>query len=292
MTFYEPNATKSGSRPATSCLALALVVAGLVAGYTLSLTEQLLRGQPAAVLTHLRKLYDPQQFPGAAVLPIFDRIFGSQRSGVCAIGVEANPHHTQYLEQLNGFFKSRRYQAVVLTETAASIKTGTASFFLDHSSDQQSDVANPTEWAASLQQGTWHQGQATVPLLDLPSFVMDVVRPILQQEQHSTGRRPPVVMKLDVEGEEYALLPGLMLSGGLCELDMLFMEQHDPKMRSADGIKMKLKDMEKLFARLRSARPGCKVNITDLDDESYVNGRLVPLPTWHVTPEQQAKGYP
>lgn len=81
-------------------------------------------------------------------------------------------------------------------------------------------------------------------------------------------------------------------AGGLCELDMLFMEHHDPKMRSADGIKMKLKDMEKLFERLRSARPGCKVNITDLDDESYVNGRLVPLPRWHETPEQQAKGYP
>jgi hypothetical protein len=27
------------------------------------------------------------------------------------------------------------------------------------------------------------------------------------------GRRPPVVMKLDVEGEEYAIFPGLMLSG-------------------------------------------------------------------------------
>jgi hypothetical protein len=135
----------------------------------------------------LRKVYDPQQFPNAAVLPIFDRVFGSQRSGVCSVGVEANPHHTEYLEQLNGFFKSRGYQAVVLTETAASIKAGTASFFLDFQSDQQKSDSNPTEWAASLQQGKWHQGQATVPLLDLPSFVMDVVRPILQQEQQTTG---------------------------------------------------------------------------------------------------------
>jgi hypothetical protein len=135
----------------------------------------------------LRKLYDPQQFPGAAVLPIFDRVFGSQRSGVCAMGVEANPHHTQYLEQLNGFFKSRGYQAVVLTETAASIKKGSASFFLDHTTDDQRDDGNPTEWAASLQQGKWHQAKASVPLLDLPSFIMDVVRPILLQEEQSTG---------------------------------------------------------------------------------------------------------
>jgi hypothetical protein len=135
----------------------------------------------------LRKVYDPQQFPNAAVLPIFDRVFGSQRSGVCAIGVEANPHHTPYLEELNAFFKSKGYQAVVLTETAASIKTGIASFFLDFSSATVPDPANPTEWAASLQQGDWHRGEAQVALLDLPSFVMEVVRPILQQEQQVTG---------------------------------------------------------------------------------------------------------
>jgi hypothetical protein len=64
------------------------------------------------------------------------------------------------------------------------------------------------------------------------------------------------------------------------------MEHHEVKMRSADGIRMKLTAMEKIFARLRSALPSCKVDITDLDDESYVNGKLVPLPTWHETPEQ------
>jgi hypothetical protein len=68
------------------------------------------------------------------------------------------------------------------------------------------------------------------------------------------------------------------------------MEHHEVKMRSADGIRMKLKDMERIFARMRSTRPSCRVNITDLDDESYVNGKLVPLPTWHETPEQLARG--
>jgi hypothetical protein len=80
------------------------------------------------------------------------------------------------------------------------------------------------------------------------------------------------------------------LAGGLCEIDLLFMEHHPAKMRSADGLRMKLKDMEKIFARMRSIRPSCRVNITNLDDESYVNGKVIPLPTWHQTPEQQAKG--
>jgi hypothetical protein len=137
----------------------------------------------------LRKLYDPQQFPGAGVLPIFDRMFGSKRTGVCAMGVEANPHHTQYLSTLNTYFKQRGYQAMILTEVAASTHSGTASFFLD--------AGSPVEWGASLTQGQWQhnpedstgKNEVRVQLLDLKAFVTGIVRPILQQELVATGNR-------------------------------------------------------------------------------------------------------
>lgn len=47
----------------------------------------------------IRKLYDPQQFPGAPVLPYYNQTFGHNRSNVCSIGVEpnSNPSHTSYL---------------------------------------------------------------------------------------------------------------------------------------------------------------------------------------------------
>jgi hypothetical protein len=135
----------------------------------------------------LRKLYDPKQFPGAPVLPIFDKAFGKQRSGVCAIGVEANPHHTPYLGTVNAYFHKRGYQAVILTEVAASTRNGTASFFLDADS--------PVEWGASLTKGGWQRNNASsgakveahVQLLNLPAFVTGIVRPILQQEYTATG---------------------------------------------------------------------------------------------------------
>jgi hypothetical protein len=136
----------------------------------------------------LRKLYDPQQFPGAPVLPTFDKAFGKQRSGVCAIGVEANPHHTPYLTTVNAYFQQRGFQAVILTEVAASIRSGTASFFLDSGS--------PMEWGASLTKGSWQENndsesgatvEAQVQLLNLPAFVEGIVRPILQQEYAATG---------------------------------------------------------------------------------------------------------
>jgi hypothetical protein len=141
----------------------------------------------------LRKLYDPQQFPDSAVLPIFDQMLGSQRSGVCAIGVEANPHHTQYLTTLNTYFKQRGFQALILTEVAASVHGGTASLFLDADS--------PVEWGASLTQGQWQRNnegkkEVRVQLLDLTAFVTGIVRPILQQELAATGNRAALACRM------------------------------------------------------------------------------------------------
>jgi hypothetical protein len=130
-------------------------------------------------------LYNPQQFPNSKVLPVFDHVFGRLRKGVCALGVEANPHHTAYLKQLNAYFQAQGYQALVLTEVAASSRSGSATFY--------TDAGSPVEWGASLTQGDWQRhsngstGATEVQLLDLPAFMMDVVRPILQQELLTTG---------------------------------------------------------------------------------------------------------
>ena len=40
-----------------------------------------------------------------------------------------------------------------------------------------------------------------------------------------------MVMKLDVEGAEYTVMPPLLLSGGLCELSEVFAEWH-PSMKT------------------------------------------------------------
>lgn len=45
----------------------------------------------------LRKLYEPEKFPGAMVLPLFDELFGTDRKSVCAFGFEPNPLHTEQL---------------------------------------------------------------------------------------------------------------------------------------------------------------------------------------------------
>jgi hypothetical protein len=85
-------------------------------------------------------------------------------------------------------------------------------------------------------------------------------------------------MKLDVEGEEYALFPGLVVSGAMCDLSMLFLEVHREEFRGADGVDLTMTAMEEVFDTMRKANPHCRVNVTNLDDESYLDGKAIPLP--------------
>ena len=218
----------------------------------------------------IRKLYDPWQFPDAAVLELYNRTFGHSRSGVCAIGVEANPVHTWYLTKLNAYFKRKGYQAIVLTETAASIKTGRMVL--------HQDPGSPVEWGASLSRGRRKRrsdtgaNEVVVATLDVPAFVADIVRPLVKQIQRETVVRPPIGMKIDAEGAEYALLPALITNGGLCDLNMIYLEPHKKNLRdsSAEAVGMTLASMEKAFDRMRKANPRCNINYTHLDDESYL----------------------
>jgi len=221
----------------------------------------------------LRKLYNPEQFPGAPVLPLFKKTFGTNHSGVCALGIEPNPAHTPYLETLNTYFKRKGYQAVVLTEIAASVRTGTAAFFQDHGS--------PVEWGASLTKGAWQRnttGTVNVHVIDLPLFIINVVRPIVAQNAKSTGQHSPVLMKLDVEGEEYSLLPGLMLTGALCDINSMYMEAHPESMRNKDGVNMSVVEMWNVFEKMRKANPRSVINMANMDDETYLQGHSIPFP--------------
>ncbi|GBG00399.1 hypothetical protein Rsub_13336 [Raphidocelis subcapitata] len=142
------------------------------------------------------------------------------------------------------------------------------------------------EWGASLTKGAWQRNsnrttnEATITALNLPAFVADVIRPLLLEIQRETGKRPPVGMKLDVEGAEYALLPALITNGGLCELSMIYMEAHKEEFRDADGkaVNMSIAEMDGAFERMRRANLKCGVQYTHLDDETYIVGYKVPLP--------------
>jgi hypothetical protein len=202
----------------------------------------------------VRKLFEPARYPHAEVLPLFDRHFGARRPpppDLCAIGVELNPSHTPRLRALEAHYRHTcRYSVRFLTETAAANHNGTVDFWSD------GDLAH-LEWGASTRMSD--QPRQTVRALDLARFILDELLPFAST----------IVMKLDVEGAEYELLPRLLATGALCAMDLVFLEEH-PSSR-APAQKALFEHAKALLLVHDHAQTGCRVRLSLLDDESYLH---------------------
>lgn len=103
----------------------------------------------------------------------------------------------------------------------------------------------------------------------------------MQQIEQETGKRPPVGIKLDVEGEEYALVPAMITNGALCDLTMVYMEAHWLYFRSAAGVavNMTFEEIQTVFDKMRTANPRCGVQLLRMDDEAYYSAdKAITLP--------------
>lgn len=201
----------------------------------------------------VRKLFEPSRYPGAPVLPLFDQYFGTNRSKaahLCAIGVEMNPSHTLRLAALETHYRETcGYSVRFFKETAASTHAGTVDFWTD------GDTLNE-EWGASqmLQGNTRkHTNSRIANALDLVSFILGEIKPFASV----------VVMKMDIEGSEYELLPQLLMRGALCDMDLIFVEYH-PWLVSAHQAEV-VWHVNALLGNVS----GCKAVLSSLDDESY-----------------------
>mmetsp|Transcript_5936 Transcript_5936/g.12101 ORF Transcript_5936/g.12101 Transcript_5936/m.12101 type:complete len:145 (+) Transcript_5936:1253-1687(+) len=111
------------------------------------------------------------------------------------------------------------------------------------------------------------------PLMDLAKFVLEHIVPRKIPPPPPTSifsepaPPPAVIMKLDIEGSEYTVLPHLALSGALCHIDTAFLEYHDQNdIKSPCSLHCKLQS-------LVEAEPTCHTRIIDGDDETYSSPR-------------------
>jgi FkbM family methyltransferase len=208
----------------------------------------------------IRKLYQPELFPKAAVLPLFESEFGAgNRSDVCAFGFEPNPRHTQELLNIQDAYRKLGYPVHIFTGTAVSDTNGQATFFLD-------DNPKRRDWGASLINHQWTRGKtrAVVNTTDFASFVLD-----------NFSSEAKIVMKLDVEGAEFKILPNLVLSGALCRMSKVVIEWHDRLFRSGWMINKKLRlhsqHIAGMLRHMGATSKLCPVKFVSMDDESYGN---------------------
>ena len=96
----------------------------------------------------IRKLYEPHLYVNSSILPIFTQYFGNiedrqQKSVVCAIGFEPNPHHTEILKKLQSSYDLCDWKIKIFTNTAAAHCYGMATFFSDKNTEWR-------EWGSSI----------------------------------------------------------------------------------------------------------------------------------------------
>ena len=217
----------------------------------------------------LRKVFEPQRFPLASILPIFDEYFGTaggdddadRRRNVCAVGFEPNPTHSARLTELAERYRSLGWRTFVNVQTAAATSSGNTTFYFDATYHGKHNF----QWGASTIPPEQIIGRSTtVTTVDLARWLR---REVFNRRlpSRSTSRhlgRPHVVMKLDIEGGEHVVLPHLLNRGVLCEIDYLYAEFHN--MSRAEGYDA---DLGTKISSSLAATPGCKLKLTSLDDE-------------------------
>lgn len=214
----------------------------------------------------IRKVFEPQRFPLAPILPVYDTYFGTSRARaetVCAVGFEPNAVHETRLGELAQRYNALGYRTHMMLNVAAATREGNVTFFRDVSFSGKRNH----EWGASMVRPTSlrlpHQRQLviTVPTVDLAQWIRrEVLQRRLPARPAGAAPGPPrVMMKLDIEGAEHRVLPHLLEQGVLCRLDYMYAEYHTvPPEAGYDAH---------LEARMRNATSSCGLELTSLDDE-------------------------
>lgn len=214
--------------------------------------------------TQIRKLYNPEFFPGSRSESLFQSAFpGIPRSSVCTYGFEPNPQHDPWLQEVEKNLQCHQFNVKIFTKTAAHTKDGNMTFYRDLKTPEKYQ-----EWGASLTnwQKNSEESAVNVATIDLASFVRDYFDCIYP-------RKIPVFMKMDVEGAEYGIMENMLSTGVLCQVSKMTIEWH-PKMALPGINAKKVKDLIDLYAGINS----CNFRILGGDDESYqTNSTEIPL---------------
>lgn len=187
----------------------------------------------------IRKVLEPAQYPithsrlqsrssnGAAqyVRKVMASHFGhsSPRCNVCAVGIEPNPNHAARLRAMEGNLSAAGF-GVVIFRLAAAYAQSTAVL------DQMDADPSNEYWDASVRPAastemTGAGAGVRVRTIDLARLVRELdLR--LRRVAADASTRGQLVMKIDIEGSEYAALLQMIETEILCAVDDIFIEWH------------------------------------------------------------------
>jgi len=222
---------------------------------------------------HGRFLFEPEKYPNATIAHgVFDEHFGSpntrDKKDICVFTFEPNPAHKERQLQLHNAYDKMglRYYPLAV---GVGARVGHITFY-------HQDKGKNNEWGFGAFPRRGRENTAVnVTSIRLSSWLTEHIEDRIIPQRSSNLRKdakvnkhmPTVVMKYDVEGMEYELLPDLLTTGSLCRsVDYAFGEIHPFKV---DGRQRR--NLNKVLNNFSShPNKDCKTKKIDTnDDESY-----------------------
>jgi len=227
--------------------------------------------------TKLRQFWEAELYTGprkdrrTPTGELFDTFFPkapvrrAHASEMCAIGFEANVHHEKRLRKVEACFTSKGWRLHVFAPVAVADHP----YGITMCSDDKPEFQ---EWgfSAFTPQGAPKRTHCTdVPTVNVTHFMQTVLASGIEH----------VIVKMDVEGMEWRILPPLIFAGFLCResgveaLTLEFHENRDTKGKQhSDAVIQALKFQK------------CTSSYYPQDDESYLWDKF-----WGKTRETQGK---
>ena len=224
--------------------------------------------------THVRKLFEPEKYPDAPFLASHNESFGaegwrrqaSSTTGLCAVGVEPNPRFAAAHQLIAADYALQGWKVKFLP-VAAGDSEGVLSMRTSAAEDAYS------EWGFSA----YHTADASHEMVKQVRLVRlsDVIAQI--NASVPSGIR---LMKMDIEGSEYDVMPDLLKKGMLCQntIGKITIEWHSPSAAyewTPEQL-VRFHEIEHLSSN-HACATSTPTTIQAFDDESYL-GDGAPLP--------------
>lgn len=219
----------------------------------------------ANIGVQVRKFFEPEKYPNAIMLPVFDAVFGEpslrkSNNKKCALGIEPNSVHQARLQELEAVYANKSWN-VHFYKFAVWKSEGVMQF-------NETEEPGNSDWGAALAPPVllntrrWHVND--VRTADLDAFI--------RQLPHGSVK----LMKMDVEGAEYETLARMLQQGSLCRdtVGKITIEAHPngdvgtwQGPRTFEEIQTRLASLDQ--AEVCKGRGG-PTEISNIDDESYL----------------------
>lgn len=173
---------------------------------------------------HARFLFEPNLYkPRHPYDNVLDSEFGvsrtQRREEICVLAFEPNPTHRKRHQQLATAYARQgwKYRAFYTAVGGRTMSSGSADnlvFFLN-------DNGSNNDWGFSIKnmKGGNITKRVHVPVMDLSMFVFEHIA-------KAAVRPAKVLMKMDIEGSEFSVLPHMLTTGSFNHIDAMTVEFH------------------------------------------------------------------